>query len=133
MAESKGTKRYGHGPHIADKGSKSQGTEHTDETPTRETKGAAPKGSELSGTERQHGGDRVPQEPSAPDRGDEEKSATMHEVPTHERHFAERKEMHGRHHSELSAMHERHADENKKMNSRHEKELAGEGAKEEAA
>lgn len=122
MAESKGGKRYGHGPKIADKGSKNQGTEH-ETTKPKEDGGSHPKGTEVAGTESVKTDRTTPNQPSAATSGDEERSATPHEESTHERHLAERKEMMKRHGDEMSAMHERHSKEHGDMAKRHEKEL----------
>lgn len=124
MAESKGGKRYNHGPKIADKGSKSQGTEHKDVVPERDGV-AAPKGSVTSGTDGIGSEKRVPQEPSKDEGTGAEHEVTPKEMPTHERHLAERKEMHGRHAKEQEEMHARHHEEHKKMSSRHEADLKG--------
>lgn len=131
--ESKGQKRYNHGPKIVDKEpmSKDGGEAHIDRGG-----GAAPKGSVESGTD---GVQSNASKPSGP--GTEEGKAVDGVGAAGVMHSAERDEMHGRHmhehmqmhhrhereHAagaeEKSAMHTRHHKEHQEMHTRHEKEL----------
>lgn len=122
MAESKGGKRYGHGPKIANKEVAGEKVEHT----TPEKGGdSGPSSSEASGT----GGVPVKEQATEQPKGE-----TSHAVdgagaaPPAERHGKEMKEMHDRHGQEMSDMHVRHQTEYKKMMKRHMEEMAGGGA-----
>ncbi len=107
--ESRGSKRYGHGPKIAPK-EKGGDTEKsatpkevsTGGSPEAEMGGAAPKPSEDAGSEG---------------------------IPVHERHAGEREAMHSQHGAELRDMHSRHMAEHRSakgdkeaMHTRHEHE-----------
>lgn len=113
--ESKGSRRYNHGPKIVDDKVMSEKVDKTE--PARETRGAAPESREASGTDKIPVSGERPTEPGADE--NDGSSLSLPEV-----HTREIKDLHSRHEKERRDMHTRHEGEHKAMRTRHEKEAS---------
>ncbi len=115
--ESKGERRYNHGPRIQ---AKDSGLVTPDKEAMNEGGDAAPEGSAMAGT------DGVPSDAVAPSMPGGEEGTGMNDAGAiTARHMTEHKDMAKRHGGEMKDMHKRHMEEHKKMMERHGKESSG--------